>query len=85
MLFCRLVIFQNQLLKISFRKIIRVSNCLGPDQSKHSDGPGLGPNCLLQRLSADDTRRQRVHVENMIILLLNTKSIIVVVWLSMET
>ena len=32
---------------------LRVSNCLNPDQDRHSVGPDLGFNCL-QRLSADD-------------------------------
>ena len=36
-----------------------VSNSLDPDQDRRSVGPDLGPNCL-QRLSADDTSRQRV-------------------------
>ena len=36
-----------------------VSNSLDPDQDQHSVGPDLGPNCL-QRLSADDTSRQKV-------------------------
>ena len=35
-----------------------MSNSLGPDQARHSVGPGMGANCL-QRLSADDTSRQR--------------------------
>ena len=52
--------FQNDLfLKNSFRTAIRLSNSLDPDQSV---GPDLGPNCF-QRLSADDTSRQRVDVE----------------------
>ena len=34
-------------------------NRLDPDQARHFVGPDLGPNCL-QKLSADDTRRQRV-------------------------
>ena len=40
-------------LKNSFRKTIRVSNCLDPDQDQSSFGHDLGPNCL-QRLSAND-------------------------------
>ena len=32
-----------------------MSNCLDPDQERHSVGPNLGPDCL-QRLSADDKR-----------------------------
>ena len=45
--------------KNSFRNTISVSNSLDPDQAQHSVGPDLGPNCL-QKLSADDTSRQRV-------------------------
>ena len=49
--------------KINFRKILSgipsVSNNLDPDHARHFVGPDLGPNCL-QRLSADDTSRQRV-------------------------
>ena len=37
-----------------------MSNSLDPDQTQGFVGPDLGPNCL-QRLSADDTRRQRVN------------------------
>ena len=36
-----------------------MSNILDPDQGRLFVGPDLGPNCL-QRLSADDTSRQRV-------------------------
>ena len=46
--------------KNSFRNTIRVSNSWDQDQARHFVGPGLGPNCL-QRLSADDTSRQRVN------------------------
>ena len=35
-----------------------VVNSLDPDQAQHFVGPDLGPSCL-QRLSADDTGRQR--------------------------
>ena len=35
-----------------------VSNSLDPDQARPYVWPDLGPNCL-QRLSADDTSRQR--------------------------
>ena len=57
------VFFQNHL----FRKIIsgiqiRVSSSFDRDQGRHSVGPDLGPNCL-QRLSADDTSKQRVKVD----------------------
>ena len=38
-----------------------MSNTLDPDQARRIVGPDLGPNCL-QRLSADDTDRQRVNV-----------------------
>ena len=37
-----------------------MSNRLDPDQARHFVGPDLGPICL-QRLSADDTSRQRVN------------------------
>ena len=55
MLFCRLpIFFKINFFKISFRNIIRVSNRLDPDQTRHFVGLYLGPKCL-QRLSADDT------------------------------
>ena len=38
-----------------------MSNSLDPDQARHFVWPDLGPNCL-QKLSADDTRMQRVKV-----------------------
>ena len=38
-----------------------MSNSLDPDQTRHSVGPDFGPNCL-ERLSADNTSRQRVKV-----------------------
>ena len=38
---------------------MRMSNSLDPDQARHYVGPDLGPNCL-QKLSANDTRRQIV-------------------------
>ena len=52
-LFCRMLIFQNQLFrKISglFARFVRftkrVSNSLDPDQDRHFVGPDLGPSCL---------------------------------------
>ena len=45
----------------SFRNTIRMSNLLDPDQARHYVRPDLDPKCL-QRLSADDTRRQKVKV-----------------------
>ena len=39
---------------------IRLSNSLDPDQAGHFVGPDLGLNCL-QRLSADDRRRQSIQ------------------------
>ena len=50
-LFCRLLIFfsKSSFLKNSFRNTIRVPNSLDPDQTRQ-----------LQKLSADDTNRQRV-------------------------
>ena len=47
--------------KYSFRNTIRVSNSLDPDQARHFVWPDLGPNCL-QRLSAENTSRQRIKV-----------------------
>ena len=38
-----------------------MSNSLDPDQARHNVGPDQGLNCL-QKLSADDTRRQSVKV-----------------------
>ena len=62
--------FQNQLFpkkrfkstfsKNSFKNTTSVSNSSDPDQARCSVGPDLVSNCL-QRLSADDTRRQRVN------------------------
>ena len=40
-----------------------MSNCLDPDQARYFVGADLGPNCL-QRLSADDTSRQRVKLSS---------------------
>ena len=37
-----------------------MSNSLDPDQARQNVGPDLGPN-YLQKLSADDTSRQRVN------------------------
>ena len=37
-----------------------VKQFLDPDQARHFVGPDLGPNCL-QRLSADNTRRQSLN------------------------
>ena len=51
---------KSTFLKNSFRNAIRVSNSLDPDQARHFVGPDLGPS-YLQRLSADDTSRQRVN------------------------
>ena len=47
--------------KNSFRKDIKVSDSLDPDQARHYVGPDLSPNCL-QRLSADDNSRQRIDM-----------------------
>ena len=55
--FCLLQIFSKSFFrKNSFRKTIRVSNSLDPDQARYFVGPDLGPNCL-QTLSEDDTSR----------------------------
>ena len=66
--FCRMLIFfltlssADLLTKSKFsekKKTFRNSNRVDPDQTQHFVRPDLGPNCL-QRLSADDTSRQRV-------------------------
>ena len=57
MLFCRLLIFKINI----FEKLFQESNNLDPDQARRFVGFDLGPNCL-QRLSADDTSRQRVSL-----------------------
>ena len=49
----------------SFRNTIRMPNLLDPDQARHYVRPDLGPKCL-QRLSADDTRRQKVKSESIL-------------------
>ena len=41
-----------------FHEYIIVSNSLDPDQGRHCVRPDLDPKCL-QRLSADDTSRQK--------------------------
>ena len=58
-----LIFFKSKFLKNSFWNTIRVTNSLDQDQA-HFVGPDLGPNCL-QRLSADDTSRQRVNINLM--------------------
>ena len=58
------IFFQNYFLKKkSSRNTIRMSNSLDPDQARRFVGPDLGPNCL-PRLSADDTGRPRVNMNN---------------------
>ena len=59
-LFCLLRIFsKSTLIKNSFRNTIKVLNGLDPIHSQRFVRPDLGPNCL-QRLSADNTSRQRI-------------------------
>ena len=53
--------------KYSCRTTIRKSNSLDPTQAQRNVGPDLGPNCL-QKLSADDTSRQRVNIQSKIYL-----------------
>ena len=55
--FCLLL--KMNFVKNSFRNSNRVSNNLNPNQARQKVGPDLDPNCL-QRLSADNTSRQRV-------------------------
>ena len=57
---CRLMFFFKIIfLKNYFRNTIRVSNSLDPDQTRLYVGADLGTNCL-QRLSVDDSSRQRI-------------------------
>ena len=57
--FCLLLtFFKINFLKKKFRNTIRVSNSLDSDQARRYVGPDLGPICL-QRLSADDKRKER--------------------------
>ena len=59
MLFCRLLnFFKINFFDFFFKNAFRVSNSLDPDQVRQNVGPDLDPNCL-QRLSAEDTGRQR--------------------------
>ena len=46
------------------KKITRMSNSLHPDQAQHFIKPDVGPNCL-EKLSAENTRRQRVESAEM--------------------
>ena len=66
--------FQDQLFENPFRNTIRVSNSLDPDQAQHFVRPDLGPNCL-QRLSADDSSRQR-HEKSYSFLQFSNKQVI---------
>ena len=65
---------KSSFLKNSFRNTIWVSNGLNPDQAWHFVGPDLGPICL-QRLLADDTRRQRVNKDKFMIYGADIKSV----------
>ena len=62
MIFRRLLVFlQNS--KHSYRISTRVANRLDPDQAGRFVEPDLDPTCL-QRLSADDTSKQRIKIKN---------------------
>ena len=58
-LFC-FVFSKSTFSKNSFRNTIKVSNSLDSDPARQYVGPDLDPNCL-QRLSADNTRGQRIE------------------------
>ena len=51
-----------------------MSNRLDPDQDRHSLGPDLGTNCL-QKLSADNTSRQRVKSTNSTVLVVHSHTV----------
>ena len=55
------VLATSTLLKSSFTNTFRVSNSLDPHQARHFVWPDLSSNCL-QKLSADDTSRERVKL-----------------------
>ena len=59
-----------------FRNATKVPflNSLDPDQARHSVGPDLGANCL-QKLSADDTSRQRVKLTSVSFTILSVQTI----------
>ena len=54
--------FQTNFFENYFRNTIRVSNILDPEQAWHLVEHDFGPNCL-QRLSTDNTRRQKVNID----------------------
>ena len=61
--FCRLLIFSKSFIFEKFFQEYHLSvKQIDPDQARRFVGPDLGPNCL-PRLSADDTRRQRVNTQ----------------------
>ena len=61
MIFRRLLVFlQNS--KHTYRISTRVANRLDPDQARRFVGPDPDPTCL-QRLSADDTSKQRIKLK----------------------
>ena len=51
-----------------------MSNSLDPDQDRRSVGPDLGPN-YLQKLSADNTSRQRVKSTNSTVLVVHSHTV----------
>ena len=60
---CRLLIFSKSFVFEKFFQEYHLSvKQIDPDQARRFVGPDLGPNCL-PRLSADDTRRQRVNTQ----------------------
>ena len=63
--FCRLPIY-IKIIFFSEKNLSGIqSDCqtfFDRDQARHLVGPDLGPNCL-QSLSADDTCRQRVNIQ----------------------
>ena len=54
---------KSTFLKSLVGNTIRVSNSLDPDQAQQNVWPDLDPNCL-QRLLADNTRRQGYEIKN---------------------
>ena len=65
MLFCRLLIFSKSFIFEKFFQEYHMSvKQIGSRSGPTFFRPDLGPNCL-QRLSADDTRRQRVNSKSL--------------------
>ena len=59
--FCRLLIFSKTTFFEKFFQEYHQCHSMDPDQAGHFAGPDLRPICL-QRILADNTRRQQVKI-----------------------